>query len=142
MVCWAPPMPTARSLLKMTDLQDSIYAIGGVNDNGEFLRTVERYDPAHHQWQTVAEMTTGRGNPGVTAIGNQIVVVGGAGGSLGSRQPLSSSEVYDPQHDSWQLLSAQLNPGRGSLTSASRPARTILAIGGSGPTNRVDGLQV
>jgi hypothetical protein len=42
----------------------------------------------------------------------------------------------------WQLVSAQLNPGRASLTSASRPARTILAIGGFGPTNRVDGLGV
>ena len=126
-----PPMPTPRSLLKMTHFQGSIYAIGGTDDHDAFLTTVERYDPAHHQWQAMAHMNIGRRNPGVAVAGNHIVVVGGAGGTPGSPpHPLSSSEIYDPQHDSWRLLPAQLNPGRASLTSASRAAQTILAIGG------------
>jgi N-acetylneuraminic acid mutarotase len=144
-----PPMPTARSLLKMVELNGDIYAIGGVAV-GPFLATVERYDPRQRKWQQVAAMSTGRGNPGVAVAGNRIVVVGGAGGALGSAQPLTSSEVYDPRTGRWQVLHAQLHPGRASLTSALAHPDTILAIGGfdaPGPaispaTSRVDALQI
>jgi N-acetylneuraminic acid mutarotase len=143
-----PPMPTARSLLKMVELNGDIYAIGGVAD-GPFLATVERYDPRQRTWHHVASMSTGRGNPGVTTAGNRIVVVGGAGGALGSAQPLTSSEVYDPRTGRWQVLRAQLDPGRASLTSAFAHPDAILAIGGfdaSGPASpaasRVDALRL
>lgn len=144
-----PPMPTARSLLKMVEVAGDIYAIGGVAD-GPFLATVERYDPGHRTWRPVAAMNVGRGNPGVTAAGNRIVVVGGAGGGLGSAESLTSSEIYDPHTDRWVLLPAQLSPGRASLISASPRPDTILAIGGfpvSGPgvspaTSRADALRI
>jgi N-acetylneuraminic acid mutarotase len=144
-----PPMPTARSLLKMVELNGDIYAIGGVAD-GPFLATVERYDPRQRTWQTVAAMSAGRGNPGVAAVGNQIVVVGGGGGALGAAHPLTSSEIYDPHTDRWQLLPAQLDPGRASLISASRHPGSVLAIGGFPPdaggpsaaTARVDALRI
>ncbi len=144
-----PPMPTARSLLKMVELGGDIYAIGGVAD-GPFLATVERYDAQLRTWRPVAAMSTGRGNPGVATVGNRIVVVGGAGGALGSAQPLTSSEIYDPRADRWQVLPAQLRPGRASLISASLRPDTVLAIGGfdaAGPavtagTGRVDALQI
>ena len=139
-----PPMPTARSLLKMVELGGDIYAIGGVAD-GPFLATVERYDPQRRRWQPVAAMSTGRGNPGVTTAGNRIVVVGGAGGAFGSAQPLTSSEIYAPRADRWQVLPAQLHPGRASLISALLPPDTILAIAGfdaAAATSRVDKLQI
>jgi N-acetylneuraminic acid mutarotase len=144
-----PPMPTARSLLKMVELNGDIYAIGGVAD-GPFLATVERFDPQQRMWQTVAAMSIGRGNPGVAAAGNTIVVVGGAGGALGAAHPLTSSEIYDPQTDRWQLLPAQLDPGRASLISAFRHPGSVLAIGGFPPgaggpsvaTARVDALRI
>ena len=56
------PMPTRRRLLKVTELGGRLFAIGGIDDTGAFLRTVERYDPDADRWQTVAPMTTGRGN--------------------------------------------------------------------------------
>jgi N-acetylneuraminic acid mutarotase len=143
-----PPMPTARSLLKLVELGGEIYAIGGVAD-GPFLAAVERYDPRQRRWRPVAPMSTGRGNPAVTTAGNRIVVTGGAGGALGSAQPLTSSEIYDARTDRWQAQPAQLDPGRASLIGAFLAPDTILAIGGfpaAGPgvsaTRRVDALQI
>jgi N-acetylneuraminic acid mutarotase len=144
-----PPMPTARGLLKMIELNGDIYAIGGVVD-GPFLTTVERYDHQQRNWRPVAPMSTGRGNPGVAVAGNQIVVVGGAGGVYGSSYALTTSEIYDPHTDRWQVLQAQLQPGRASLISALLHPGVILAIGGFhapspgviAATSRVDALHI
>jgi N-acetylneuraminic acid mutarotase len=131
----AAPMPTARELLKLTQLDGRLYAIGGVSEAGQFLATVERYDPQADSWETVAPMGTPRGNPGVATAGGRIFVVGGAGGQLGPGTvvALTSSEVFDPQTNTWQQLDAHLPVGRGSLCAEPVSGNSILAIGGFEP---------
>jgi hypothetical protein len=144
------PMSTGRRLLKVAELGGRLFAVGGVNDKGECLRTVERYDPDADAWQPVTLMTAGRGNPGVVAVGGRIYAVAGAG----QDKPLTTSEVYSPAADRWELLEAFLPVKRASLAAA-RDAPTptqpdvIIAIGGfegvvgnARPSNRVEALAV
>jgi N-acetylneuraminic acid mutarotase len=107
-------MATKRGLLKVAVVDDRLYAIGGRADSGEFLRTVERYDPRRDTWQTVAPMHTGRGNPAVAVVGDRIFVVGG-GSPDGA---LRTTEVYDPEADRWRLLDVLLPAGRASFSAA------------------------
>jgi Kelch motif len=141
----AAPMPTARQLLKATELGGRLYAIGGVNDTG-FLATVERYTPATDTWETVTPMSTPRGNPGVVSAAGRIFVVGGASDVYGSVVPLQSSEVFDPNTNTWQPVDALLPVGRGSLSAERGPGNVILAFGGfeSGVTAsaRVEALPI
>jgi N-acetylneuraminic acid mutarotase len=141
----AAPMPTARELVKMGELDGRLYVVGGVAADGRFLATVERYDPATDGWDLVTPMTTARGNPGVVAAGGRLVVVGGAAGSATAPVVLGSSEAYDPRTDTWQPLTALLPVARGSLSGAGGPAQTIFAIGGFVPpgpsaSDRIDAL--
>jgi N-acetylneuraminic acid mutarotase len=141
----AAPMPTARQLLKATELGGRLYAIGGVNDTG-FLATVERYTPATDTWETVTPMSTPRGNPGMVSAAGRIFVVGGASDVSGSVVPLQSSEVFDPNTNTWQPVDALLPVGRGSLSAERGPGNVILAFGGfeSGVTasTRVEALPI
>jgi N-acetylneuraminic acid mutarotase len=126
-------MITRRSNLKMVYLDPYIYAIGGfgTGPNDAPLNTVERYDPGSDTWTIVASMNTGRINVGTAIVGNQIVVVGGAGQVSGHRQPLQTSEIYDPAADAWTNLDPLLDPGRGGVTSAAVQGNRVLAIGGA-----------
>jgi N-acetylneuraminic acid mutarotase len=141
----AAPMPTARELLKVTELGGQLYAIGGANDTG-ILATVERYTPATDTWETVTPMSTSREVPGVVSAAGRIFVVGGAGDVSGSVGPLQSSEVFDPNTNTWQPVDALLPVGRGSLSAEHGPGNVILAFGGfeSGVTAsaRVEALPI
>ena len=121
-------MPTARNLLKLTELDGQVYAIGGFDDNGNEVSAVERYNPHHDSWQAVAPMGSPQAaNPGVVTVGGWIVVVGGG---------LDIGEVYDPHADKWHRLAARLPTVRASLVAAHEHKKVILAIGGSDPTFR------
>jgi N-acetylneuraminic acid mutarotase len=138
----AAPIPTAGNLMKLTELDGQVYAIGGFDNHGG-VSTVERYDPHHDSWQAVAPMGSPQlANPGVVTLGGRIVVVGGS---------LDISEVYDPHADKWHLLAARLPTERASLVAARENDHVILAIGGfrSQPSglsplalDRVDALRV
>jgi N-acetylneuraminic acid mutarotase len=128
--------------MKLTELGGQVYAIGGFDDNGNDVSTVERYDPHHDSWQAVRPMSSPQAaNPGVVSVGGRIVVVGGG---------LDVSEVYDPHADRWQLLAARLPNERASLVAARDQGEVILAIGGFEPRpsggplalDRVDALRV
>jgi kelch-like protein 17 (actinfilin)/kelch-like protein 20 len=126
-------MITRRSNLKMVYLDPYVYAIGGfgTGPNDLPLGTVERYDPGNNIWTAVASMNTGRINVGTAVVGNKIVVVGGAGQVFGHRQPLQTSEIYDPAADAWTNFDPPLDPGRGGVTSAAVQGNRVLAIGGA-----------
>ncbi len=134
---WRPvaPMPTRRSRLRLVAAGDHLYAIGGFNQGGQALATVERYDPDHDTWSQVAPMNEARALPGAVTIrsGRFIVVVGGGGGRFpaGNFIVRRTTEVYDVANDRWQLLGALLPHARVSLVSALEDDDTVLAIGGA-----------
>jgi N-acetylneuraminic acid mutarotase len=80
-------------------------------------------------------MSTPREVPGVVSAAGRIFVVGGAGDVSGSVGPLQSSEVFDPNTNTWQPVDALLPVGRGSLSAERGPGNVILAFGGSSPVS-------
>ena len=53
-------MATARGELAVAVLDGKLYAVGGQNDDGGFLRSVERYDLAVGAWEAVAPVAAAR----------------------------------------------------------------------------------
>ena len=89
-------MPTTRYDFGSGALNGIVYAVGGFS-NGQFLTTVEAYDPATNQWTTRAPLPEPRVGPGVGVVGGKLYVIGGINSS-GLVAPVAE---YDPAADHW-----------------------------------------
>jgi Kelch motif len=139
------PMHTARERFRLVAAGGYLYAIGGVNLNGQSLTAVERYDPRSNIWKTIQPLKESRALPGAvaTTIAGRpvIVVVGGAefdaaGDNVGPRR---TTEVLNLGTGNWTTLDVLLDHGRAGLDCALAADGTVLAIGGG---TLVDGANV
>ncbi|MDI9358713.1 MAG: kelch repeat-containing protein [Phycisphaerales bacterium] len=48
---YGTPMPTAREAVNFIEYKGLLYAVGGINENSQFLSIVEIYNPTTNQWQ-------------------------------------------------------------------------------------------
>ena len=71
-----------------------MYAVGGKDEQGNKLKTVERYDPGSDEWELVANMGTKRWGAGVAVMEKRLWVIGGMNGA--EKGALPTLEVYDP----------------------------------------------
>jgi len=55
----------------MAVLDGKLYAVGGFNDDDQFLSSVERYDPVTNAWEAVAPMATARVKVPRASLGGQ-----------------------------------------------------------------------
>mgnify|MGYP002622489237 CR=1 FL=1 len=130
---WKPtaPMHTPRRSLAAVVLADGrVLVAGGAGRLGEAkkqLSVSEVYDPQSEQWTEVAPLREGRWGPTATLLADgQVLIVGGAYGSFGSR---SSAELFDPQDCTWRdagKLSQARNGHRAITLSDGR----VLIVGG------------
>lgn len=72
------PMPTRRYGFAVASLNGKIYVVGGKNELGATLRTVEAYDPASNSWTTLAPMPTARSILALVAHQGRLYALGGA----------------------------------------------------------------
>lgn len=63
-----PSMSNARHCAVAAAAGGYLYIFGGSSGNGQFLKCVERYDPAVGTWQSQASMTENRGNAVAVAV--------------------------------------------------------------------------
>ena len=135
----AAPMPTPRDKFRLVAAAGYLYAIGGDNDAGASLASVDRYDPRSNTWSRQRPMSESRVVPCVveTVVGHRdvLAVIGGAqfdaqGNFVGG---LSSTELYDLATGRWITARVQLPIVRGSLGCAFDAHGDILAIGGATP---------
>ena len=120
------PMPTARDVLAAAVVDGKIYAIGGHyydSSKSHYLSTVEEYNPSTDNWQTVAQMPTGRAFLAAAAVDGKIYAMGGSKGSY-----LNTVEEYDPGTDSWRKVT-QMPTARDDFAAAAVDGK-IYAIGG------------
>ena len=102
-------MPDRRSLFPpnmiqpryCSEIQDLIYAVGGVTSAGEALNTVEKYAANNRKWEVVSSMQTCRSRVGVAVLEGKLYAIGGFDGV----NRLESAEVYDPEKNSWTNIS-------------------------------------
>jgi len=108
-------MPTARTGLSTSVVNEKIYAIGGVSAGGKPpLSTVEEYDPATGRWTKKAGMPTARSQLSTSVVNGKIYAIGGwnAGGVA-----LTPVEEYDPATDTWTKKANMPLPRCGFSTS-------------------------
>ncbi len=94
------PMPTARSWLSTSVVNNNIYAIGGATAIGSNLDAVEAFDPLTNTWTTKTPMPTPRGCAAACAVDGIIYVFGGGWYTVDS-----TVEAYDPSNDTWTTKS-------------------------------------
>ena len=104
-------LSTARCFLAVAVLGDKLYAIGGLNSQGQNLSSVECLDLSvpNSQWTTVAPMSTPRAGMGAVVTGGKIYIAGGHGSS--------SIECFDPSDGPagrWTVVSETSNFRKGS----------------------------
>lgn len=126
-----PSMPTARGGASAEVLGGKIYVLGGMDDTGASLDTVEIFDPLTGTWSNGPELQTRRDNLGTAIANGQLFAFGGrtrnADGSV-VNDTLNSLEIYDPIADSW-TFGAAMPTGRRAFSVGEISGR-IQAIGG------------
>ncbi|MGG1661312.1 Kelch repeat-containing protein [Brevibacillus sp. NRS-1366] len=69
---------------------------------GNILKTGERYDVKREKWSTIAEMNVARYGPAAALLPDGRVLVVGGDPSGNPNNLLKSTEIYDPESDSWE----------------------------------------
>ena len=119
----APSMVHSRNRLAVASFRGKLYATGGLNSKGEWLRSCERYDPTTETWTEIRSMSVSRCRHCIAVADGYIYVVGG----FGSHETvhLSSVERYDPERDDEWTSVAPLGLRRGGagigVVSKNRP---------------------
>jgi len=130
-------MPTIRTGLSSSTVNEKIYAIGGEallgNNNHVFSSAIEEYDPKTDTWTRKSNMPTARNFLSTSAVSGKIYAIGGWAVNVGV---FSTVEEYDPMTDTW-IKKADMPTPRAYL-SASTVNEKIYAIGGAaGPDENV-----
>jgi hypothetical protein len=128
------PLPTARAglglvefFLGVNNVQNELFAIGGIDGSGNVLSTVEIYNEATNTWSEGASMPTPRAFLSVVAAtdGNIYAI----GGTDGSGKSVSTVEKYDPTTNTWST-GPSLNVARSHFGAVLGPDSVLLVAGG------------
>lgn len=130
------PLLTPRIFADAVVLDDSIYVMGGLDQNGKALKSVEVYDRNTNSWHYTTPMWSARYGASAVVWDDQILVMGGAQeeGKL-----LQDVESYDPQHAEWAMRH-NLNFGRAFHKSVATKSGIYIfnGINTYGPINIVE----
>lgn len=103
------------------------YIVGGENQ-GTVLKSCERFDPSGESWETCPDMLQARTGAGAAALVNKLYVVGG---TVTAEGLTTTSEVYDPQSQQWQIVNTPMqNAGKWTHPGVTRVETRIYAVGG------------
>lgn len=127
-------MNTPRSGVGVASLDGKLYAIGGY-DGGNFLNTVEMFDPVARMWHRVASMHQVRRYHSVAILDRQLFAVGGYDGS----NVLDTVEAYDPRTNRWRRI-ASLD-GKRRHAGVASIHDCLYAVGGSNGTLYLQGCE-
>jgi N-acetylneuraminic acid mutarotase len=128
-------IPTARYSATAVVEKNIVYVMGGVDSNGDYLSTVESYNPATNGWTEEAPMLQTRTWPLVALLGTTIVAADGANapGSI-----TGDTEGYDAATNTWSELTAdptsRMGPCFGSVGSKIYAAGGYLNNAGAAST--------
>ena len=95
---WAAlaPYPTPIVFAGATDLNGTLYVVGGLNSVTTYADTIWAYDPAANTWTARAPIPTPRLGLGVTSVNGILYAIGGS-----PYHPVNKVEAYDPASNHW-----------------------------------------
>jgi N-acetylneuraminic acid mutarotase len=122
----AAPMPTPRTEVAATILENEIYVIGGFDEYGQVTDIVEVYSTANNSWTKAAPLPEPLHHTAAASYDGKIYVVGGY---TAPWSPTNKLFIYDPVLDRWQE-GEPMPTARGAL-NVNFINGTLYAIGGS-----------
>jgi len=118
-------MPTARYGVAAVVWRNQILIIGGQDENGNSLRTVERYDPNLRAWSRFPDsLREARFNASAVVYRNRVYVIGGSR----DHEILKSVEYFNEESGKWALLNELRFSREGAATAVINDR--LYAIGG------------
>ncbi len=126
-----------RRALASVEANGHLYVLGGVNEQGQYVKSVEFARIGKNgdlgPWQTTSALNVGRFYLAAVVVNNSIYALGGGSGPVGDdNYPVASVEMASIHKDGtlgdWQIISNMRLPRRG-LKAAAVDNR-IYAIGG------------
>jgi len=117
-----------RQEMGVAALDGKVYVVGGFDESGQAVATVEAYDPATDRWTRRASLPAPLHHVNVAAVGSKLYVVGGLSGA--SFTASGTTLEYDPSLDEWSPRASM--PGgteRGASGVAVLDGRIVVAGG-------------
>lgn len=105
------PLPTAKTRLMVTEVNDKVYSLGGYAQSSS--SDVEEYDTLSNTWIAKAQMPNPESDAAVTTCDGKIYLMGGEGSSGSTSRNL----MYDPLNNSWSDHARLLTPREGACAS-------------------------
>jgi N-acetylneuraminic acid mutarotase len=96
-----PDLGVARAEVAAAQVDGTIYVLGGLDQDGHTLNTVEALPPDADVWQVRAPLPEPRDHLGAVALGGQLYAVAGSPGWFG-QQTSQTLWVYDALGDRWE----------------------------------------
>ena len=127
------PIPTKRWCPVSVTIGDNIYVIGGQDDGGVSIGTLEIYYPATDSWETKSSMNEDRWAPMATVVDGKIYVIGGMQGTISGNNydAVNYVEEYNPVTDIWTIKTPMPTArGWGGCGTISGLDNKIYVIGG------------
>jgi N-acetylneuraminic acid mutarotase len=125
------PLPAPRSDLAAATIGGKIYVFGGCDAAGNFLNTVDVYDPITNVWSPApADMPTARAAMyAVAAKGGTVYVIGGWDGV---NPGLSTNEAYKISSNTWTSGLLPMPTARAEASAVGHGGQ-IYIVGGATP---------
>ena len=136
----AGEMKEARTEHSAALLKDGrVMVTGGMNERLELIGSTEIFDPETGEWSEYESMrTVRRGHFTLSLPDGRVAVVGGVGQTLGGLGILAniaavgallSTEIYDPNTDTWSRAEDMLEGHSGGRAVVLRDGRVLIAGG-------------
>lgn len=125
---WTPKASqlTLRTTAAAAEAGGKIYVMGGADNSGNTMATMEEYDPATNTWSSKASMTTARTALAAAGAGGKVYAIGGR--NAAGNAVLTTTEEYDPATNTWSTKAA-MTTARREMTAVTVGGK-IYAIGG------------
>ncbi|WIA33891.1 hypothetical protein OEZ86_006990 [Tetradesmus obliquus] len=129
--------PSSRGLHSMVHVNGQLYVLFGAPQKGPMLDDVYRLDLASLTWEDLTGQLSGpkphpRCSAGVAAVGDKVLVVGGAFyGASGGLEMLQDAYVLDASSSSWlvpEVAAEQGSSSGGGVASGGMPSARNAAV--------------
>lgn len=121
-------MPTPRTEITATNIENDIYVIGGFDKLGNVLDIVEVYDITADMWKTIEPLPQPLHHAAATTFNGSLYVIGGY--TDNNWIPSAKLFIYDTKNNTW-TEGSPMPAARGALTALFID-EILYAIGGEG----------
>lgn len=130
---WEPrvPLSTPRSRLRVVNVTNRLYAIGGETADGSTAANVDTYDLQVNEWRSAPPLPEALANLAAVTFKEQIYVAGGTSksGAAASSAAITVSDrfyLFDPTQGQWETAGQLPNPLAGAELVADENALYLL----------------